>query len=294
MSTIHAIILAIIEGITEFLPISSTAHMKFANPLIGEGESTFREMFEVVIQLAAILSVVVLYWRRFFDFKKLGFYVKLIIALIPAIVFGILLKKHIDAALGNLTFIACVMIAGGIVLLFIDKMFKNSTIHNTDQVSNKNAFVIGLFQVLSIVFPGLSRSAATIIGGLSQKLDRKVAAEFSFFLAVPTMLAASVKSFIDACKANYLEMHNISVEDAKTMKIHLHDTLGSENLSQLFNANNTMALAVGCLVSFVVAMLAIRFFIGYLQKHGFQLFGYYRIIVGIIVLVLIYTHVIHD
>src|SRR5882724_3613169 len=292
MSTIHAVILAIIEGLTEFLPVSSTAHMKFANPLIGESSSTFREMFEVVVQLAAILAVVVLYWKRFFDFKKLNLYVKLIIALLPALVFGVLMKKYIDSALGNLTFIACVMIGGGIILLFIDRFFKNPVVFSTDNVNYKNSFVIGCFQVLSIVFPGLSRSAATIIGGLSQKLDRKTAAEFSFFLAVPTMLAASVKSFVDACKANYLEMHHISAQDAETMKIHLHDTLGKENLAQLFNANNTMALVVGCVVSFVVAMLAIRFFIGYLQKHGFQLFGYYRIIVGIIVLALIYTHVI--
>jgi undecaprenyl-diphosphatase len=290
MSTIHAIILAIIEGLTEFLPISSTAHMKFANPLIGEGESAFREMFEVVIQLAAILSVVVLYWRKFFDFKKLSLYVKLVIALIPAIVFGFLLKKYIDAALGNLTFIACVMIGGGIVLLFIDKFFKNSTVHNTDQVSYGKSFVIGCFQVLSIVLPGLSRSAATIIGGLSQKLDRKTAAEFSFFLAVPTMLAASVKSFIDACKSNYASTNNIGSDQLSS--IHLHDALSKPNLAQLFNHDNAMALAVGCVVSFIVALLAIRFFIGYLQKHGFQLFGYYRIIVGIVVLALIYTHVI--
>ncbi len=293
MSTIHAIILAIIEGLTEFLPVSSTAHMKFANPLIGEGSSTFREMFEVVVQLAAILAVVVLYWRKFFDFKKLGLYIKLIIALIPAVVCGMLLKKYIDSTLGNLTFIACVMIAGGIVLLFIDRFFKNPVVHDTDKVNYVQSFVIGCFQVLSIVFPGLSRSAATIIGGLSQKLDRKTAAEFSFFLAVPTMLAASVKSFVDACKANYIEMNHISAQDAETMKFHLHDTLGKENLAQLFTHDNIMALTVGCIVSFVVALLAIRFFIGYLQKHGFQLFGYYRIILGITVLVLIYTGVIH-
>jgi undecaprenyl-diphosphatase len=293
MSTIHAVILAIIEGLTEFLPVSSTAHMKFANPLIGEGGSTFREMFEVVVQLAAILAVVVLYWRRFFDFKKLGLYIKLFIALIPAVVCGVLLKKYIDTKLGNLTFIACVMITGGIVLLFIDRFFKNPVIHDTDNVNYTKSFVIGCFQVLSIVFPGLSRSAATIIGGLSQKLDRKTAAEFSFFLAVPTMLAASVKSFVDACKANYIEMNHISAQDAETMKFHLHDTLGKENLAQLFTHDNIMALAVGCIVSFVVALLAIRFFIGYLQKHGFQLFGYYRIILGIAVLALIYTGVIH-
>jgi len=265
MSTIHAIIIAIIEGLTEFLPISSTAHMKFANPLIGEGESAFREMFEVVIQLAAILSVVILYWKKFFDFKRIGFYIKLVIALVPAIVFGVLFKKHIDAALNNLTFIACVMIAGGIVLLFIDGFFKNPVVFDDSQVSNKKAFVIGCFQVLSIVFPGLSRSAATIIGGLSQRLDRHTAAEFSFFLAVPTMLAASVKTLYDVHKQN----------------------------PEVFAKDNMTTLLIGSIVAFIVALLAIKFFIGYLQKHGFKLFGYYRIILGIIVLILIYNGTIH-
>ena len=261
MSTIHAIIIAIIEGLTEFLPISSTAHMKFANPLIGEGESAFREMFEVVIQLAAILSVVVLYWKKFLDIKRINFYIKLVIALLPAIVFGVLFKKYIDAALGNLTFIACVMIAGGIVLLFIDSFFKNPVVFDDEQISNKKSFIIGCFQVLSIVFPGLSRSAATIIGGLSQRLDRHTAAEFSFFLAVPTMLAASVKTLYDVHK------HNPEV-------------LATDNMTTLL---------IGSVVAFIVALLAIKFFIGYLQKHGFKLFGYYRIILGIIVLVLIYN-----
>ncbi|HMH32581.1 MAG TPA: undecaprenyl-diphosphate phosphatase [Puia sp.] len=259
MNIIQSIILAIVEGLTEFLPVSSTAHMKFTNPLIGVTESPFREMFEVVIQLAAILSVVVLYRKKFFDFKKSSFYIKLLIALIPAIVFGILFKKHIDAALGNLVFIACVMIAGGVILLFIDRLFTRPTIHHEEQISYRHAFVVGCFQVLSIVFPGLSRSAATIIGGMSQRLDRNTAAEFSFFLAVPTMFAASVKSFYDTYK------HNPEV-------------LAKDNLTLLI---------VGSLVSFVVALLAIRFFIGYLQKHGFRLFGYYRIIVGVLVLVLI-------
>jgi undecaprenyl-diphosphatase len=261
MNLIQTIILAIVEGITEFLPVSSTAHMKFTNPLIGVGESPFREMFEVVIQLAAILSVVVLYWKKFFDFKKINFYIKLIIALIPSIVFGILLKKHIDAALSNLVFIACVMIAGGVVLLFIDRFFTNSSIHQEEQITRRNAFVIGCFQVLSIIFPGLSRSAATIIGGMSQKLDRSTAAQFSFFLAVPTMLAASVKSFYDVYKDH-------------------PDVLAKDNM---------ITLLIGSLVAFVVALLAVRFFIGYLQKHGFKLFGYYRIIVGILVLIFIYT-----
>ena len=261
MSTIHAIIIAIIEGLTEFLPISSTAHMKFANPLIGEGESAFREMFEVVIQLAAILSVVVLYWKKFLDIKRINFYIKLVIALIPAIVFGVLFKKYIDAALNNLTFIACVMIAGGVVLLFIDNFFKNPVVFDEAQVSYKQSFIIGAFQVLSILFPGLSRSAATIIGGLSQRLDRHTAAEFSFFLAVPTMLAASVKTLYDVHKTN----------------------------PEVFVKDNMNTLLIGSLVAFIVALVAIKFFIGYLQKHGFKLFGYYRIILGIIVLALIFN-----
>lgn len=265
MSTIHAIIIAIIEGLTEFLPISSTAHMKFANPLIGEGESAFREMFEVVIQLAAILSVVVLYWKKFLNFKHISFYIKLVIALIPAIIFGALFKKYIDAALGNLSFIACVMIAGGIVLLFIDNFFKNPVIFSDDQMSNKNAFIVGCFQVLSIIFPGLSRSAATIIGGLSQRLDRNTAAEFSFFLAVPTMLAASVKTLYD---------------------VHKHTP-------EVFATDNMTTLLIGSAVAFIVALLAIKFFIGYVQKHGFKLFGYYRIALGIVVLLLIYNGTIH-
>ena len=266
MNIIQTIIIAIVEGLTEFLPVSSTAHMKFTNPLIGVGESAFREMFEVVIQLAAILSVVVLYRKKFLDFKKLSFYIKLIIALIPAIIFGILLKKYIDAALNNLVFIAYVMIAGGIILLFIDRFFINSTIHHEEQITNKNAFIIGCFQVLSIIFPGLSRSAATIIGGMSQKLDRSTAAEFSFFLAVPTMLAASVKSFYDVYRQS----------------------------PEVLAKGNMITLLLGSGVAFIVALLAIRFFIGYLQKHGFKLFGYYRIIIGIFVLILIYTGLIHS
>src|SRR6516225_2275990 len=266
MNIIQTIILAIVEGLTEFLPISSTAHLKFVNPLIGVEASPFREMFEVVIQFAAILSVIVLYRKKFFDFKKTSFYIKLLIALIPAIVFGFLLKKHIDAALSNLIFIAIVMITGGIFLLFIDRMFTRPSIHKEEQISNRNALVIGCFQVLSIIFPGLSRSAATIIGGMSQKLDRHVAAEFSFFLAVPTMLAASVKSFYDTYKLE-------------------PDVLAKDNM---------MILLVGSIVAFAVALLSVRFFISYLQKHGFKLFGYYRIVVGLAVLVLVYTGLIHS
>ena len=266
MSLFQAIIIAIVEGITEFLPISSTAHMKFANPLIGVHASAFTDLFEIVIQLAAILSVVVLYYKRFFDFKKIGFYVKLIIALIPAVIAGVILKKHIDALLGNILFIAVVMIAGGIILLFIDKLFTRPRIYSQDEVSNKNAFVIGCFQVLSILFPGLSRSAATIIGGLAEKLDRRTAAEFSFFLAVPTMLAASVKSFYDVHKTN----------------------------PEVFVKDNMFLLAVGSLVAFVVALLSIRFFITYLQRHGFKLFGYYRILAGSLIIFLVWKGIIHQ
>ncbi len=266
MSLIQSIVIAIIEGITEFLPISSTAHMKFANPLIGVQANAFTDLYEIVIQLAAILAVVVLYHKQFFDFKKIGFYFKLIIALIPAIIAGVLLKKHIDAMLGNLGFIAVIMIVGGIILLFIDQLFTKPVIHSQEAVTNKNAFVIGCYQVLSVLFPGLSRSAATIIGGLQQKLDRRTAAEFSFFLAVPTMLAASVKSFYDVHKAN----------------------------PEVFVRDNMMILVIGSIIAFIVALLAIRFFITYLQRHGFKLFGYYRILLGSLILLLIWTGVIHQ
>jgi undecaprenyl-diphosphatase len=264
MSLIQAVIIAIVEGITEFLPISSTAHMKFANPLIGVHSNAFTDLYEIVIQLAAILAVVVLYYKQFFDFKKIGFYFKLIIALIPAVIAGLLLKKHIDAMLGNILVIALIMIAGGIILLFIDKFFTKPLVHSQDGVTNKKAFAIGCYQVLSVLFPGLSRSAATIIGGLQQKLDRKTAAEFSFFLAVPTMLAASVKSVYDVHKMN----------------------------PEVFVKDNMTALVIGSIVAFVVALLAVRFFITYLQRHGFRLFGYYRIFAGLLIILLIWTHII--
>ena len=259
MNFIQSIIISILEGLTEFLPVSSTAHMRFANPLIGVSPSPFVDMFEVVIQLAAILSVVVIFYKKFFDFSRSVFYIKLIIAVIPALIFGAILKKHIDAALNNLTFIACVMIAGGVVLLFIDKFFTKNIIDDDRQITFPRAFVIGCFQVLAIIFPGLSRSAATIIGGMSQKLTRRVAAEFSFFLAVPTMFAASAKSFWDVYKEH----------------------------PEVLNKNNYSMLGVGAVVSFIVALLAVKFFITYLQKHGFRAFGVYRIILGAVMLFLI-------
>ncbi len=292
MDTLQSIIIAIVEGITEFLPISSTAHMKITNPLIGVTPSPFVDMFEVVIQLAAILSVVTIYWKKFFNFKSFTFYIKLIIAIIPALIFGALLKKHIDAALSNLWFIACVMIGGGIVLLFIDKLFTKNVIEDDAKITYPKAFVIGCFQVLSILLPGLSRSAATIIGGMSQKLTRSLAAEFSFFLAVPTMFAASAKSLLDTCKENYLSTHHISEAQALTMKVHLSDSFSKENLSSLFNQHNLVIFAIGCIVSYIVALLSIKLLISYLQKNGFKVFGYYRIALGIVVLLLLYKGII--
>jgi undecaprenyl-diphosphatase len=293
MTIIQSIIIAVVEGLTEFLPISSTAHMKFTNPLINvNAEAPFTQMFEVVIQLAAILAVVVLYRKQFFNFKRISFYIKLIIAVIPALIVGVFLKSYINSALGNLTAIACIMIGGGVLLLFIDKMFTAHTIEEESKITNKSAFVIGCFQVLSVLLPGLSRSAATIIGGMSQKLSRSLAAEFSFFLAVPTMLAASAKSFYDACKTSYLAVNNISEAQAETMKVSMGSLFGKENLQQLFNYDNTVALIIGCVVSFVVALLAIRFFIGFVKKYGFRMWGFYRIIVGIIMLVLLWRGVI--
>jgi undecaprenyl-diphosphatase len=253
-----------VEGLTEFLPISSTAHMKFTNPIIGVESTPFSDMFEIVIQLAAILAVVVVYYRRFFNFSRISFYIKLIVAVIPALVFGFLLKKHIDNALGNLYFIAGVMIGGGILFLFVDRLFRNPIIDDETQVSNGTAFRIGCFQVLSIILPGLSRSAATIIGGMSQGLSRKAAAEFSFFLAVPTMIAASAKSFWDVQKAH------------------------PEALSR----DNFALLAISSVVAFIVSVIVIRFFIGFLKKHGFKVWGYYRIIVGLVMLILLWRGVI--
>ncbi len=239
--------------------------MVITSSIMGIEADPFVKLFEVVIQLGAILSVVVLYWKKFFDFKKLSFYIKLIVAVIPALIVGALLKKHIDKVLESPVVIAVVLLLlGGIILLFVDGWFKNPTIEKEEKISNKNAFIIGCFQVLSVLFPGLSRSAATIIGGMQQKLTRKLAAEFSFFLAVPTMLAASAKSLLDVYKET----------------------------PEVLNTSNMGILVIGSVIAFIVALLSIKFFIGYLQKHGFKLFGYYRVILGIVLLILFYTGVI--
>ena len=263
MNTIQSILIAIIEGVTEFLPISSTAHMKFANPILGISNTPFVDLFEIVIQLAAIASVVVVYYKRFFDFKHYTFYLKLIVAVIPALVFGALLKKHIDAVLGNLWIISIVMVAGGVLLLFVDKLFNNNE-NQSQEISYKKSFIVGCFQVLSILFPGLSRSAATIVGGMSQQLTKKTAAEFSFFLAVPTMLAASAKSTLDVYKTS----------------------------PEVFNQDNLIMLLIGGLVAFIVALVSVKFFIDFIQKKGFAIFGWYRILLGLTFLGLLLAKVI--
>lgn len=259
MNLVQVIILAIIEGLTEFLPVSSTGHMVIASSLMGIGKDEYVKIFEVAIQLGAILSVVVLYWRKFFDFSRWQFYVKLLIAVIPALIFGKLLNDFIDRTLGNPVFIAVVMFVGGVFLLFVDKLFQNPQIDDENKVSNGIALKIGLYQVLAIVFPGLSRSAATIIGGMQQKLSRKAAAEFSFFLAVPTMVAATGYKLLKG-------YHQISA-----------------------NPSGVKFLLIGNAIAFVVALLAIRTFISFLQKYGFRLFGVYRIILGVVILALYFS-----
>jgi undecaprenyl-diphosphatase len=257
MNTIQTIIIAIIEGITEFLPISSTAHMKFANPFLGIADSPFVDLYEIVIQFAAILSVVVIYRKEFFNFKDYHFYLKLLLAVLPALLFGALLKKYIDAVLDNLWVIATVMVLGGIALIFIDRYFKKQVAPvDHEPIQFKQAFWVGCFQVLAIIFPGLSRSAATIIGGLSQKLSKKAAAEFSFFLAVPTMLAASAKSTLDVYQDH----------------------------PEVFITDNLMNLLIGGLVAFFVALVSVKFFIQFVQKRGFSIFGWYRIALGLAML----------
>lgn len=264
MTIVQSIIIAIVEGVTEFIPISSTAHMRITENLLGiSNTDKFTEAFTVAIQLGAILSVVVLYWRKFFDFKRLSFYVKLIVAVIPALIFGFLFKKHIDEILETPLIIAIIMLAGGIVLLFADKWFKRPVINDEKQVGLFTAFKIGLFQCLSIVFPGLSRSASTIVGGMSLRLSRSAAAEFSFFLAVPTMLAATVYTLYKYTKEN-----------------------------GAFTSEEIKLLGIGNVVAFVIALLAIKFFITMLKKYGFRIWGVYRIIVGIILLICIWQGII--
>ncbi|MBS1616732.1 MAG: undecaprenyl-diphosphate phosphatase [Bacteroidetes bacterium] len=263
MTWLQSIIIAIVEGITEFLPISSTGHMILSSAIMGIAHDEFVKLYEVCIQLGAILSVVVLYWRRFFDFSKLRFYVKLIVAFIPSAIFGVLFSSKIDALLESPTTVAIAFIAGGIVLLFIDRVFSQHQVEDMEAVKYPRAFFIGCFQVLAMI-PGVSRSAATIIGGMQQKLSRKLAAEFSFFLAVPTMIAATVKKLWDFKEAGFS-----------------------------FQPGQLPMLFIGNLVAFLVALLAIRSFIRFLQRHDFRVFGVYRILAGAVILVLIWKGIIH-
>ncbi len=278
MNTIQSVIIGIIEGITEFLPISSTAHMRLAENLLGiSNTDKFTAVFTIAIQLGAILSVVILYWKKFVQFRNIQFYVKLLIAVIPALIFGKLFNNKIEAVLEKPIIIAVIMIVGGIVFLFIENVFKEHTIESEEKIDFLTSLKIGLFQCLAILFPGLSRSAATIIGGMSLKLTRAAAAEFSFFLAVPTMMAATAYSMF--VKNWNVDEHGVELSGPATR--------GYQFITA--STQNTQAFIIGNLVAFGVALIAIKFFISFLQKHGFKIWGFYRIIVGIAILGLIYT-----
>jgi len=252
MNFYEAIVLAIIEGLTEFLPVSSTGHMIIGSSLMGIQSDEFVKLFTITIQLGAILSVIVLYFKRFF--QSIDFYLKLLVAFIPSAVAGLLFSKKIDALLESPLCVAIALLAGGIILLLVDNWFKYPVTDDSNDISYSQGLKIGIIQCLAMI-PGTSRSAATIVGGMSQKLSRKAAAEFSFFLAVPTMFGATAKKLWDFYKDGY----QITSEEIKL-------------------------LAIGNVIAFIVAILAIRSFITFIQKRGFRIFGWYRIIVGVIIL----------
>ena len=274
MNVFETIIIAIVEGLTEFLPVSSTGHMIIAQNLLGVESTDFVKAFTFIIQFGAILSVLILYWKRFFQLNqspvpegasavkrflhKYDFYWKLFIAFIPAAVFGLLFSDAIDAMLERVEVVAVTLILGGIFMIFCDKIFNKGS--KDTELTEKRAFIVGLFQCISMI-PGVSRSMATIVGGMSQRLTRKAAAEFSFFLAVPTMLAATVYKVYDLVKEGGVEII-------------------TDNLSTLL---------IGNVVAFIVALLAIKFFIGFVTKYGFKAFGWYRILVGGLILTLLFT-----
>lgn len=255
MTLIETIILAIVEGLTEFLPVSSTGHLIIATALLGIEPTAFVKLFTVAIQLGTILSVVVLYFRRFF--RSWAFYFKLLVAFIPAAIFGLLFSDLIDNMLESPMTVAVTLVIGGVILLFVDRWFNAPQMDNSDEISYFTALKIGLFQCLAMI-PGTSRSGATIVGGMAQKLSRKAAAEFSFFLAVPTMFGATAKKLLDFYKE------------------------GNQFTSQEYNV-----LMIGNVVGFVVAVIAIKSFIGYVTKYGFKAFGWYRIVVGGIIIVML-------
>jgi len=258
MSVFEAIALAVVEGLTEFLPVSSTGHMIIVSSWLGIAADPFVKTYTVAIQLGAIASVVVLYWKRFF--QTINFYLKLGLAFIPAAVIGFLLNDYIDQLLERVEVVAIMLVLGGIVFLFIDKFFKDDS-EGQQEPSNGSAIKIGLFQCLAMI-PGVSRSAATIIGGLTQKLNKKSAAEFSFFLAVPTMFAATAYKLLKYYKAG-----------------------------NGFSANEAFILILGNAIAFIVALLSIKWLIYTVSKHGFKLFGYYRIVLGAVILFLLYSGV---
>ena len=275
MTTLETIIIAIVEGLTEFLPVSSTGHMIITQNLLGVESTDFVKAFTFIIQIGAILSVVVLYWKRFFKLNmtpapegasalkkflhKYDFYWKLFVAFIPAAVLGLLFSDAIDAMLESVTVVAVTLILGGIFMLFCDKIFNKGS--EKTELTERRAFWIGMFQCISMI-PGVSRSMATIVGGMAQKLTRKAAAEFSFFLAVPTMLAATL---------------------FKLLKIFM-----DENGVQILK-ENLGTLLIGNAVAFIVAMIAIKFFISFVSKYGFKAFGWYRIVIGGIILIMLMT-----
>ena len=267
MDFIETVIIAIVEGLTEFLPVSSTGHMIIAQSLLGVESTPFVKAFTVIIQFGAILSVICLYWKRFFypDAERAGqtywqsmfsFYSRLVVGVLPAVVLGLAFNDFIESNLGNVQLVAWMLIIGGVFMLFCDKIFNHGS--EKTKLTYKRALIIGLVQCISMI-PGVSRSMSTIVGGMSQRLTRKAAAEFSFFLAVPTMLGATC-----------LEMYKM---------------LGRGSGSLLTQGNNLEMLILGSVVAFVVAILAIKFFINYVTKYGFAVFGWYRIIVGLIIII---------
>jgi undecaprenyl-diphosphatase len=263
MDVFQAIILALIEGVTEYLPISSTGHMIFASSYFGIQNDDFVKLFQVSIQFGAILAVVFLYWKKFFDFSKFNFYIKLACAVIPALVLGKLFDDKIEAVLGDPIPIAIVLIAGGIVLLFIDSRFQNPTVAVEKDITIKKAVTIGFWQCLAMM-PGTSRSAASIIGGMQQGLTRQAAAEFSFFLAVPTMMAVTLYSvFLKTYETTHLKGYELLLQSKDNIKLFL----------------------IGNVIAFIVAVLAIKFFIGIIKKYGFKPWGYYRIIMGVFLVI---------
>ncbi len=265
MNLLESIIVAIVEGLTEYLPVSSTAHMIFTSSFFGNEKDEFVKMFQVSIQFGAILAVVVAYWKKFFNFTNFQFYIKLAFAVVPALVLGYLFDDAIESVLEKPVPIAIVMVLGGIILLFIEKFFTQHTVTDEKDITIKSAVTIGFWQCLAMM-PGVSRSAASIIGGLQQKLNRTTAAEFSFFLAVPTMLAVTAYSvFLKDWNYNGTEMKGIGMITA--------------------NNDNLIVFLVGNLVAFIVALIAIKSFVGFLNKYGFKPFAWYRIIIGILILI---------